>query len=416
VAAPSDPVRAQYEAYPYPARDPKDEARRLIEGSPSHLLEIDHYVFAGGRDWRLPFRALIAGGGTGDAAIMLAQHLADRGTPAELRYVDVSHSSLAIAKARAEARGLGALRFDAGAIEAIEDAPFDYIDCCGVLHHLEDAAAGLARLARLLKPDGGIGLMVYAPLGRTGVYPMQALLRQLAGDRPDGERIRLARRLLAQLPATNWLKRNPFVGDHLKGDDAGLYDLLLHRRDRAFSVPEVAELLAGAGLRLASFIEPARYEPRSYLTDSALIRQFEGLEPIERAAAAERLAGNLARHVLYAVPAGRPDASVAAPDNMERVPVFRGLEADTLADALVPSGTLKADADGIELSFPLPALAPAIARRIDGERSLGEIHAALAREVAKGLDQAGFERQFRQFYAAFNGLNKLLLSGPVRAG
>ena len=36
-------VRAQYEAYPYPARDPGDEAQRLITGSPSHLLEIEHF-------------------------------------------------------------------------------------------------------------------------------------------------------------------------------------------------------------------------------------------------------------------------------------------------------------------------------------------------------------------------------------
>ena len=40
----SDPLIEQYEAYPYPARDPADEAKRLIEGSPSHLLEINHYI------------------------------------------------------------------------------------------------------------------------------------------------------------------------------------------------------------------------------------------------------------------------------------------------------------------------------------------------------------------------------------
>ena len=68
-------VRAQYEAYPYPARDPADEAHRLITGSPSHILEIEHFVLRGGRAGDL--RALVAGGGTGDGAIMLAQQLAD---------------------------------------------------------------------------------------------------------------------------------------------------------------------------------------------------------------------------------------------------------------------------------------------------------------------------------------------------
>ncbi|MBI1776575.1 MAG: class I SAM-dependent methyltransferase [Proteobacteria bacterium] len=406
----NDPVRAQYETYPYPPRDPRDESKRLIEGSPSHLLEIDHYIYAGKRDWRLPFRALIAGGGTGDGAIMLAQHLADRAVPAAVNYIDLSSASLAVAKARAKARGLANISFEQRAIEAVdEEAAFDYIDCCGVLHHLAYPKAGLARLARALKPEGGIGLMVYATFGRTGVYPMQALIRQIADDLPDRERISLTRRLLAQLPPTNWLQRNPFVGDHVTGDDAGVYDLLLHRQDRSYSVPELAELLAGAGLRVSSFIEPARYEPRSYVSDATLLPRFDRLAPLDRAAAAERLAGNLARHVLYAVRADNAGPSVASPDSPDWVPVFRNLDPATVAAGIKPSGTLTAEVDGVILRSPLPPLAPAIAKRIDGRSSLGEIRQALTGEVAKDLDEAAFDRQFRLFYAAFNGLNRLLL-------
>ena len=39
---------AQYETYPYPRRDPRDEAKRLIVGSPGHLREVDHWVFGAG--------------------------------------------------------------------------------------------------------------------------------------------------------------------------------------------------------------------------------------------------------------------------------------------------------------------------------------------------------------------------------
>jgi len=103
-SSPPDPdalVRAQYEAYPYPPRDPRDEARRLVTGSPSHPLEIDHYIFAGRRDWTRPFRALVAGGGTGDACIMLAQQLVDRRCPGEVVYLDISTASRQICEGRA---------------------------------------------------------------------------------------------------------------------------------------------------------------------------------------------------------------------------------------------------------------------------------------------------------------------------
>ncbi len=85
-----DPVRRQYETYPYPERDPADEAKRLIEGSPSHPVEIDHFLYRGRRDWSQPFRALVAGGGTGDGLIMLAVKLADIGCPAEITYLDLA--------------------------------------------------------------------------------------------------------------------------------------------------------------------------------------------------------------------------------------------------------------------------------------------------------------------------------------
>ncbi|MEL7348231.1 MAG: class I SAM-dependent methyltransferase, partial [Pseudomonadota bacterium] len=187
---PDDPVAAQYEAFPYPARDPAEEAVRLIEGSPSHPVEIDHFVFGGKRDWSQPFRALVAGGGTGDGLVMLAQRLADIGCPAEITYLDMSAAARAVAEARIAARGLS-VRFLTGDLRqapalAVAEGAFDYIDCCGVLHHLDDPDSGFAALAEALSPQGGMGLMVYAPYGRTGVYAMQAAFGALlAGDPPQ---------------------------------------------------------------------------------------------------------------------------------------------------------------------------------------------------------------------------------------
>src|SRR5262249_54150583 len=101
-------------------------ARRLVTGSPSHPLEIDHYIFSGERDWTRPFRALVAGGGTGDATIMLAQGMADRNCPAEIVYIDLSDAARRAAQARAAAAGLANFPFPSGSLcGAPALGPFD---------------------------------------------------------------------------------------------------------------------------------------------------------------------------------------------------------------------------------------------------------------------------------------------------
>ena len=409
-----DPVRAQYEAYPYPVRDPADERERLITGSPSHLLEINHYVFAGARDFRRPFRALIAGGGTGDGAIMLAQQLAHASAAGQVVYVDVSATARAIAEARAQVRGLDNIRFETRSIEDLDEAglgTFDYVDCCGVLHHLADPKAGLEALVRVLDDDGGMGLMLYGELGRTGVYPVQELLRRLAGEDPSADPLALAQRLVDRLPPTNWLKRNPFVRDHLTGGDAGLYDLLLHGRDRAYRVPEIAALCAAASMRITAFVEPAAYDPDAYLADADLRRRMAGLPWIERCAAAELLAGNMAKHVFYAAKASNGAQAVARPESADVVPLLWDMDADAFVAAMKPGKPLAANLGGLSLNFHLPPLAAAMVARIDGERDLAAIHAGL-RGANPDLAWERFHAEFTQLFSVLNGLGKMFLKIP----
>ncbi len=418
----TDPVQAQYEAYPYPARDPADEAERLITGSPSHLDEVNHYLFAGRRDFARPFRALAAGGGTGDAAIMMAQQLAERGGAGEVVYLDSSRAARDIAEARAAARGLSNIAFHTADLETLPGlgrGAFDSIDCCGVLHPLAVPAAGLARLAETLAPGGGLGVMLYGTYGRTGLYPVQALLREIAGDLPLAERVGLARRLLGALPATNWLKRNPFLGDHQRSD-AELVDLLLHARDRAYALPELFALFDGAGLAETGLIEPARYEPATYVKDPALLERLAALSWRSRAACAETLAGNMKRHIAYLVrrddSAGDPpEARVARPASPDAVPLLHGIEALDLAKTLSRELVLTNDFDGLKLRFPVPRLAPAAVVRIDGRTSLGAIHAAL-QSHDPSLTWDGFKAQFDQLYGVLNGVNALLIAHPSSSG
>lgn len=408
-----DRVREQYEAYPYPHRDPKDERRRLVEGSPSDLDEIRHYLYGGRLDLDRPFRALVAGGGTGDAAIMLAQHLASAGArDATVVYLDMSAASRRIAEARAVERGLSNMRFVTGAIEdvaALAPGPYDYVDCCGVLHHLASPEAGLRALASQVAPTGGFGLMLYGTYGRSGVYPVQEALAQLADDLPDPERLDAAHRLLAGLPESHLLKRNPLVSDHRKGKDAHLYDLLLHRRDRAYRVPELADLLASAGLAPVAWIEPGRYAPETYLSDPMLRQRAAALPAIERAALAERLSTAIGKHLLYAGFADRPAVPPPDPGADGTVLALRGLEAVALARSLKAGGILRADIGGAAFRAPLPPLATAIVLRIDGVRTVAEIRESIAAAGIAVPNPAGFAEQVRTLFAALNGINRLLV-------
>ena len=83
----------------------------------------------------------------------LAHQLRD--TDARIVYVDLSEASMAVAKSRIEARGLG--RRVEWIHGSLLDVPkwgldrFDYVNCSGVLHHLADPPAGLAALRSVLK-------------------------------------------------------------------------------------------------------------------------------------------------------------------------------------------------------------------------------------------------------------------------
>ena len=410
VPSPLEDVRAQYEALPYPPRDPRDEAIRLITGTPSHVLEINHYLFSGRLNFTRPFRALVAGGGTGDACIMLAQQLADRRCPGEVVYLDLSTASRQICESRAKARGLRNIQFLTGSLldlPAMNIGQFDYIDCTGVLHHLPDPAAGMRALVSVLQPDGGIGVMLYGEYGRSGVYPLQEMLRTLAPPSMAVEdRLAMAKRLIRFLPTTNLFRRNPYLNDHVTGGDAGLYDLVLHSCDRAFTVPDIGTMAAAAGLRVVAFLEPVRYEPATYMSDPVIARQMSSLPLLERAAFAERLAGNLRTHVFYATRAGFD--TVARPEDTSAIPVLRDMDAQKLAAGLQPGSPLIANLDGFPWRAQLPALAPRIISQIDGRKTVAEIYTSLGAQG--GLPQwEDFYAQFEDLYVKLNGVNHLLL-------
>ncbi|MEM8592466.1 MAG: class I SAM-dependent methyltransferase [Pseudomonadota bacterium] len=361
--------KEQYEAFPYPARNPKDEAKRLITGSPSHPAEIDTHIYGGRRDWTQPFRALVAGGGTGDALVQLAQVLASNKVPYEIVYLDLSKAARQIAEARIKERGLTGVSFHtASLLEAADFGPFDYIDCCGVLHHLDEPQQGLKALERALKPGGGIGFMVYAPYGRAGVYPVQEAFQALLPDGTPRERLEAAKQIIKTVPEGHPLRRNPRVSDHLR-DEAGFYDLLLHTRDQAFTADAWLGELEGAGLALTSWIAPAIYDL------SVIAKVPEGMSAQEAAGVAEKLRGTITKHVGYAQRAGEVTPALDK-FNASLVPHIQGPRGD-LAKIIAAGKDLKVTAQGVNLIMKLPEAAAALIKKANGRRSLGEMAQSL---------------------------------------
>jgi hypothetical protein len=279
-----------------------------------------------------------------------------------------------------------------------------------VLHHLPDPAEGLRALLSVLALGGGLGLMVYAPHGRTGVYMLQDALRLLApAHEPTAPRLDVAKRVMRHLPETAWLRRNGFLDDHVNGGDAGLYDLLLNPRDRAFTVRELHSLLAREGLAVACWVEPVRYDPVPMLPDPRLRARVAALDPVQRAALAEALAGNVSAHIVYCV---RQNEQRQRADFMadSAVPVTREGPGEALANAVQPDGTIAFMIDGLRLPIALPPLAPAILRLVDGQRSVGTIASVLAE---RGTGAEAFRRAWGSTFLALEHINRLLLAPPA---
>ncbi len=359
----------QYDAYPYPARDPADERKRLITGSPSNPMEIDHHVFGGVRDWSQTLNVLVAGGGSGDGLIQLAQMLTDAKRPYQITYIDLSTETRKIAEERARIRGLQNIEFITGSLlDAPELGLFDYIDCCGVLHHLPQPQAGFNALAQALAPDGGLGFMVYAPYGRSGVYPLQQAFAALTTGMSPQQRLGFGKSVFARVPQNHEFKRNTLVGDHLDGD-AGFYDLLLHSQDSACSVRDVADYLDHAGLELANFIQPAMYSLDGLLPPGFI--RPAGLTRIGEMQLAEKLRGNMKTHVGYAMKKGkRVQIDPVSPDI---IPHFIGEDPKKAESFILQKGGLPVAINGQKIGLGMSVQAANLLGMIDGKTPVGAL-------------------------------------------
>ena len=407
-------VRELYETFPFPSRDPATENTAAVPMSrPDILGKINHHCFGGRRDFTKGFRALVAGGGTGDAAIFLAAQLRD--ADAEIVYLDLSEASLAIARQRAASRGLEKrVRWIHGSIldvASLELRPFDYISCLGVLHHLADPEDGLRALTTVLVEDGAMGLMVYGHYGRLDIYAVQELMRQINRDEPDlrAQVTNLKAALRGLSPAHPLLRgRSRQQVDALIANEANSVDTFLHVQDRAYTVRELYQFIEGAGLSLVNFtnfghVGRLEYEPDVYIADASLRARLTDRTVHERQAIAELLHGHMFVHALYAARPGRRAASFLDP-NM--VPFFLTAPGAAAAKRLHERGSVAVRLSSrTEVAVaPSPATLACLAR-VDGVKPLAEIWGEAAAILGDDADKiaAAAAPDFDRFNA-FNWL------------
>jgi SAM-dependent methyltransferase len=238
----SQAVRAQYEAHPYPYL--LDLPRR----PPTPLA--DHVS----RKFRAPIlqeirgraRVLVPGCGTGRHPLSLAIQHPD----ADVVAVDLSRASLARAMRTAREYGIGNVSFLQADILDLPDlgGEFDFIDCVGVIHHMEDPSAGASVMRRLLRPNGWIRLSVYGAWARAPIAICRNFL-ETQGYVATAESMRAARWRLLTDPGLRPLARAVL-------NSADFYslstcrDLCFHTHERAFTIPELEALVETAGLAL----------------------------------------------------------------------------------------------------------------------------------------------------------------------
>jgi SAM-dependent methyltransferase len=370
----ADQVRDFYDRYPYPrAIDNLDSYRSLW--SDRQRRRADYHLFWPTQRYREDQSILIAGCGTSQAA----KH-ALRWPTAQVTGIDVSSTSVSCTlelKKKYDLKNLQVHQLEVECADALEMC-FDQIVCTGVLHHLADPDAGLRALRGVLKPDGAMHLMVYAPYGRAGIYMLQEFCRRVgmhATDSAIKDLITALSSLPAGHPLENLLRQAPDFRSV-----AALADALLHPQDRAYSVPQVFDFIEKAGLTFGRWLRQAPYSVHcGVVAKIPQAKRLASLSPPEQYAAIELFRGTMARHSMVAYrddDPGRPQQISFFDDSwLDYVPI-RMPDTICIQDRLPPHAAavlINQTHTSPDLFFPIVAVEKRLLDAIDGVRNIGDI-------------------------------------------
>jgi SAM-dependent methyltransferase len=367
----ADVVSRQYERWRYPR--PIGDLDELSDNT-WHWFEPSrfHRMLWPDREYKPDLEILIAGCGTNQAAIF-----AYRNRDAKVVGVDISQPSLDHQQYLKDKHGLWNLELH---LLPIEELPtlgldFDLIVSTGVLHHLADPLVGMKALGNCLRPDGAIGLTLYAKYGRTGVETLQSVFRDM-GLRQDEISVQIVKETISVLPAEHPLRTYfKAEGDWELRYDAAVVDTFLHGRDRSYDVDDCIDLVASAGLEFQGWLLNSPYYPHDWFTPgTAAYDAFSALPERKLWSVMERLHIFAACHFFMACRPERPKESYSAdfstPASLDYVPMMRLQCGLSGTEIFKPGGRMGLNAT------QLPYV-----QHVDGRRTI--------REIAERVAQSG---------------------------
>ena len=359
-----------------------------------------HRVLWPDLDYRPDLDILIAGCGANQAAVV-----AFTNPSANVVAVDVSRSALDHQRRLKDKHGLDNLELHLLPIEELStlQRDFDLIVSTGVLHHMADPLTGMRALAGCLRPDGALGVMLYAKYGRTGVELLESVFRDL-GLAQDDASVQLVKETIAVLPADHPVRSYLKVARDLQTDGA-LVDTFLHGRARSYTVRECIDLVTSAGLTFQGWFHNAPYYPHDFREPATgLQAALEALpDGVGLWSVMERLQTQNATHFFMACSPERPKErytiDFSAPESLDYVPLARTACQLSGADLVGP---------GARLTLPPAQLS--FAQLVDGRRSIREIAALAAQRgddrargdtaAAEGFARKLFQRLWRLDFLA----------------
>ncbi len=391
----SPDVQDFYDRYPYPRPiDTLENYGRLWDDHQKRVA--DFHLFWPGKTYREDYSILIAGCGTSQAA-----KYAIRWPHARITGIDFSETSLRKTEELKRKHNLTNLHLQQLPVERAGELgeSFDQIVCTGVLHHLVQPDAGLRALRSVLKSDGAMHLMVYAPYGRSGIYMLQEFCRRLdisASDDAIRDLITALKALPPGHPMETILRTAPDFGN-----EAELADALLHPQDRAYSVPQFFEFLQRAGLAFGRWTRQAPYSARCGVIAS--LPQAPRLEKIsleQQFAAVELFRGTMVRHsaVVYHndTSAQRQRIEFAHEHWLTYVPI-RMADTVCVLERLPPGAAAVLINRGHtfrDIFLPVNAIEKQLFDAIDGKRSIAEI----IQIVASSSEESGIDDLARNLF------------------